>query len=95
MALRQQPCSVLSCCTKSKLPGIASAGPARLTVWLDISKESAMHWGTSRRDHYMSPRLVQSQLDTMEIPENAIIINSEKPTEEAVTEVLSQTALLQ
>ncbi len=96
MAVRQQPHSMLSCSAlKASYRELLLQGLPAMTVWLDISKESAEHRVTSRRDHYMSPRLVQSQLDTMEIPENAIIINAEKPTEEAVIEVLSQTALLQ
>ena len=88
-ALSGQPKSVLSCSAlKAAYRDILLADIPALTVWLDISGETAEYRVANRRSHYMSPLLVQSQLDTMELPEDALIINAEKPTSEAMEEVL-------
>lgn len=88
-ALSEQPKSVLSCSAlKASYRDILLADISALTVWLDISRESAEHRVTNRSSHYMSPLLVQSQIDTMELPETALVINAEQPTIEAMGAVL-------
>lgn len=89
--LVQKPYSVLSCSAlKASYREILLDDLPALTVWLDISKEAAEHRVASRQDHYMSPLLVISQLETMELPGNGLIMSAEKPTDEAVAEVLRQ-----
>ncbi|MBK6264820.1 NADP-dependent phosphogluconate dehydrogenase [Marivirga sp. S37H4] len=53
-------------------------------IFLTGSYELIVNRLESRKGHYMPPSLLQSQLDSLEIPVDAITINIEKPPEEIV-----------
>lgn len=46
----------------------------------------------ARQDHYMKPEMLQSQFDTLEMPneQEALIINIDEPPESIVQEILKQ-----
>lgn len=45
-----------------------------------------------RTDHYMSPSLLQSQFDALEIPANSIMIDIRQSPEAIVEEIISKTS---
>lgn len=47
---------------------------------------------TARPGHFMNPRLLQSQLDTLELPHDAIRVDAAKPPAEVARSILSQLA---
>ncbi|MCI0612214.1 gluconokinase [bacterium] len=56
-------------------------------VLLHGSFESISKRLLNRSDHFMSPQLLQSQFDILEIPKNATIIDSELPPDKIVEEI--------
>jgi len=88
--LCQQHTSILSCSAlKASYRETLLKDLSALTIWLDISSDEAERRVASRSEHYMSPLLVQSQLDTVEIPEDALIIDARTPTNQAVEKVMT------
>jgi gluconate kinase len=43
-----------------------------------------------RKNHYMSPELLQSQLDTLEVTPDLMQVNAEGPPEKIVQEILEE-----
>lgn len=70
-----------------------TSGASILYVYLDGSRETLLKRLKSRRNHYMPSSLLDSQLDTLEKPENdelALTVSIEKSINEIVGEVLSK-----
>ncbi len=55
-------------------------------LFLDLSKEEAEKRLAQRKDHFMPPNLVKSQLDTLEVPANALTIKAKLSINEIVKE---------
>jgi gluconate kinase len=43
-----------------------------------------------RKNHYMSPELLQSQLDTLEVTPDLMRVNAEGPPDKIVQEILEE-----
>lgn len=56
---------------------------------LDVSREELAQRLSGRQDHFMSPTLLDDQLDALSAPEDAIRINGERAIEQIRDEVLS------
>ena len=84
-------CSALKEGYRSTLVRGMAEGSA-VFVLLDGSKELIAERLSERRGHYMNPKLLESQLLTLEPPTNALhIVNDRKP-EEVVDRILSELA---
>jgi gluconokinase len=59
-------------------------------VWLDVPREDLERRLHNRKGHYMNPNLLQSQLDTLEIPEDALRIAEEEDPRRVVQRILDQ-----
>lgn len=82
-------CSALKLCYRERLSH-ACRDPV-LFVYLDGSRETLLGRVQSRKDHFMSSSLLDSQLDTLEKPsedELAITVSIENSVDEMVGEVL-------
>ena len=54
------------------------------TLYLDLSREEAMDRLKSRKDHFMPASLVDSQLNTLEVPTDALSLSATLSPEEIV-----------
>ena len=57
-------------------------------VLLEVEKAVLAMRLAARKDHYMSPALLDSQIATLEMPQDAIRVNGERPPDEVVREIL-------
>lgn len=62
-------------------------------VFLNGSPELLSERITQRTDHYMPPGLLQSQLDTLEIPSGALTLDISKSPEELTKEIKQHFSL--
>ncbi|QMV19621.1 AAA family ATPase [Granulicella sp. 5B5] len=85
---------VLACSAlKEKYRETLSSGMAIGTVkfvLLDGSKELIAERLAQRHHEYMNPKLLESQLATLEKPKDALCIANDKSPEEVVSEILEQ-----
>ena len=58
------------------------------TVYLELTKEEAEHRLQNRANHFMPSTLVQSQLDTLEVPTTGLTVDATLPIER----ILERTA---
>lgn len=82
-------CSALKRSYRERLTGSSDA--LILFVFLGGSRQTLLNRMLSRKDHYMPSSLLDSQLDTLEKPENdelALTVSIEKSIDEIVEEVL-------
>ncbi len=56
-------------------------------VWLDVPRDELEERMTQRRDHFMPPSLLDSQLAALEVPEDAIRVDGDGPVDEVVDRV--------
>ena len=59
-------------------------------IMLDVPREELEERLRLRQGHYMNPELLQSQLDTLEMPADAIMISAEHEPQQIVQEILDQ-----
>ena len=59
-------------------------------VYLKVSPELLQARLASRRDHFFDARLLGSQLDILEEPQDAITVDAGRPIEEVVNDVLKR-----
>jgi gluconokinase len=57
-------------------------------VLLEVSREVLEHRLAARKNHYMSPALLESQIATLEVPQNAIRVAGDRAPDEVVREIL-------
>jgi gluconokinase len=57
-------------------------------VWLDGSKELIAERLAERKEHYMNPKLLDSQLATLEPPTNAFRVVNDQTPEKVVDEIM-------
>ncbi|MBL8309485.1 MAG: gluconokinase [Burkholderiales bacterium] len=84
-------CAVLACSAlKARYRDTLAAGlPAVDWVFLDGDAEVIAARLRERRDHYMPPSLLQSQLDALERPADAVVVPITLPTAAQVSRVLT------
>ena len=63
-------------------------------VLLDGSEEMLADRLAKRKHEYMNPKLLESQLATLEMPENALRIVNDRTPDEVVSQILSQVSQL-
>lgn len=61
-------------------------------VWLDGSKEMIAARLAARQHTYMNPKLLDSQIATLEPPVGALRVVNDRPPEKVVDEILSQVS---
>jgi carbohydrate kinase (thermoresistant glucokinase family) len=67
------------------------------TVYLRGSFELLHERLTDRRDHFMPPELLRSQLETLELPEGGLVVDIDDPPETIVARIIAslhQAALI-
>jgi gluconokinase len=88
---------VLACSAlKEKYRQTLAAGipPGAITfVWLDGDKELLSERMAQRHHEYMNPKLLDSQLATLEPPKDALRVVNDRPPEQVVDEILQHVAL--
>jgi gluconokinase len=57
-------------------------------VLLEVPKEVLQARLAGRKDHYMSPALLDSQIATLEMPKDAIRVAGDRPPDEVVREIM-------
>jgi gluconokinase len=81
-------CSALRQAYRDELSaGIPSA--ALHFVLLDVPREVLEHRMAERQGHYMSPALLDSQIATLETPQDAIRVAGDLPPDEVVQEIMA------
>jgi gluconokinase len=87
---------VLACSAlKEKYRTTLSAGMPQGSVafiWLDGSRELIAGRLAARRHEYMNPKLLESQLATLEPPADALRVVNDRPPDEVVKEILQHIA---
>jgi gluconokinase len=58
-------------------------------VLLDVREPILAERLAGRKDHYMSPALLESQIATLEMPRDAIRVDAERPPDEVVREIMA------
>lgn len=81
-------CSSLSAQVRAWLRGDL-AGEARF-VFLEVDAAELRRRLEARQGHYMGASMVDSQLEALEEPRNALRISADRPHEEVVAEVLEE-----
>jgi gluconokinase len=80
-------CSALKQAYRDELA--AGIPPTELRfVLLEVPKEVLEHRLEERKNHYMSPDLLDSQIATLEMPRDAIRVAGDRPPEEVVREIM-------
>jgi gluconokinase len=58
-------------------------------VLLEVPKEVLQERLAERKNHYMSPALLDSQIATLETPKDAIRVAGDRPPDEVVSEIMA------
>jgi gluconokinase len=82
-------CSALKETYRATLSGGMPKGAVQF-VLLDGSKEMIAERLAERKNHYMSPALLDSQFATLETPKDAVCVVNDRAPEEVVEEILKQ-----
>ncbi len=85
-------CSALKANYRSTLQAGMPTGAVSFVV-LDGSKELLTARLSERKHEFMSAKLLESQLATLEMPEDALRIVNDRPPEEIVDQILAQIPL--
>jgi gluconokinase len=84
---------VLACSAlKQTYRDVLSAGIPKTDlrfVLLDVPRTTLEHRLAERRNHYMSPALLDSQLATLELPKDAIRVRGDLPPDEVVHQIMA------
>jgi gluconokinase len=90
---------VLACSAlKSKYRTTLAAGMPKGAVsfvWLDAPRELLAERLAERHHEFMNPKLLESQLKTLEPPRNALRIVNDRAPEEIVSQILEHISLVQ
>lgn len=62
------------------------------TIYLRGSFELLQERLTDRRDHFMPPELLRSQLETLELPKGGLVVDIDDPPEAIVTRIVEALA---
>ncbi len=94
---REGKSGVLACSAlKEKYRATLVAGMPAGTVtfvWLDAPKELLAERLAERKHEYMNPKLLDSQLETLERPVDALRIVNDRTPEEVVSQILEHVSL--
>jgi gluconokinase len=85
--------AVLGCSAlKQSYREILQVSPEVRTVYLKATPEVLAHRLRARHGHFMTERMLQSQLATLEEPGDAIMINADRLPAEIIAEIKSKLA---
>ena len=84
-------CSALKASYRDTLAGRMPAGALRL-VMLELSKEQIAERMKTRHHEFMNPALLESQLATLEVPEDSLCVMNDRPPDVVVAEILARLA---
>jgi gluconokinase len=82
-------CSALKESYREMLKAGMPAGATRF-VLLQATKEQLIDRLAHRQHEYMNPHLLTSQLQTLEVPKDALIVINDRPPDEIAQEILRQ-----
>jgi len=82
-------CSALKAAYRETLAAGMPQDAARFCL-LEVSRGLLEQRLQERHHEYMSPKLLDSQLATLEPPENALVVENDRPEDEVVTEILQR-----
>ena len=87
--LIQHGCIIVCSALKESYRALLSKGIEDKVSWVYLkgSKELLLERLNNREDHFMSSNLLQSQLDTLEEPDNALVYNISEPVEIIVKKI--------
>lgn len=80
-------CSALKQAYRDKLAEGIPGSDLRF-VLLEVPKDVLAERLAARKNHYMSPALLDSQLATLEAPRDAILVDGTRPLDEIVREIM-------
>jgi gluconokinase len=81
-------CSALRQAYRDELSAAIPAADLRF-VLLEVPKDVLQERLAERKNHYMSPALLDSQIATLEIPKDAIRVAGDRPPDEVVREIMT------
>jgi gluconokinase len=85
--------AVLGCSAlKRTYRDILQVSPEVEIVYLKASPEVLAQRLRARHGHFMTERMLQSQLETLEEPDNAVVVNADCSPEEILAEIKSKLA---
>jgi gluconokinase len=64
-------------------------------ILLDVSRPALEERLRNRRNHYMSPQLLQSQIDTLEVTPDLMRVSAEGPPAKIVQEILDKLLVVE
>ncbi len=67
---------------------LRQAGPQVAFVYLHGSRELLLERLNSRSDHFFPPELLDSQLDTLEVPQDALVLEITAPPQSLAEQIL-------
>ena len=87
--LAKNSCVIVCSALKQKYRELLNQGIEEQSKWIHLSGsfETIYNRVNSRKDHFMSSELLQSQFDTLEVPENAITIDVKLSPEEIIDKI--------
>lgn len=86
-------CSALKAKYRATLMGQMPLG-AVIFVWLDGSRELISERLSERKHEYMNPKLLDSQIQTLEPPMDAVRVVNDRAPEVVVDEILTHVGLM-
>jgi gluconokinase len=87
-------CSALKASYRTTL-GAGLPKEAVRFILLDAPKELLEERLAARKHEYMNPKLLESQLATLELPSDALRIENDRPPEEIVSQILTHLSPVQ
>jgi len=89
-AIREIDCTVLACSAlKEKYRKLLLSSSNRsIIIFLHGDRELLYERLTSRKSHFMNPKLLDSQLEILEEPKNCLKVHISAPPDEAITEII-------
>jgi gluconokinase len=84
-------CSALKEAYRETLAAGMPQGAVRFCL-LEVPREELQRRLESRHHEYMSPKLLDSQLATLESPRDALVVENDRPADEVVSEILRRLA---
>jgi gluconokinase len=85
---------VLACSAlKSSYRRVLLTSPEVKLVYLRASRDLIAARLAARQDHYMNPRLIDSQFATLEVPAEAVTVDAALPADQAVLKIRQALAV--
>ena len=80
-------CSALNAQVRQWL--IEAIGSSPIYIFLDVPRDVLTKRVAKRANHFFDPALLDSQLESLEVPDDAIHINADAPVKDVVAEIIN------